>query len=151
MNEMTNTTDHAELIAAAHAQVGHIADMSNRERLIADLAAALEKAEQKLAEQAATIEAVKMLHVPARRYQVLGVDERSFDSAEEAATSAEEAAEWLDDDVGGVTYFEVCAECGRVESGQLREYGDEWSYRESLWPCRTATILASMDTTGRSK
>ena len=83
---MTAITDHTELIAAAHANVGHIVDMSLRERLIADLATALaqseldlaearrseswmleqkalmrdqrDRAEQKLAVQAATIEAV---------------------------------------------------------------------------------------------
>ena len=43
-------TDSTDLIAAAHAQVGHIVDMSLRERLIADLAAVLAQSELDLAE-----------------------------------------------------------------------------------------------------
>ncbi len=35
------------------------------------------------------------------------------------------------------TVFEVCSECGRIEM----EYAAD--YRESLWPCPTAKILAS--------
>lgn len=59
----------------------------------------------------------------------------------------EEASEWDydesmgDDDKSQVGSFEVCAECGRIESEQLKESGDDWSYRESLWPCATAKAM----------
>ena len=54
---MTNTTDHAELLAKAEAQVFHLTDRSMREQLIYDLADALAQSERELAGQAATIEA----------------------------------------------------------------------------------------------
>ena len=159
---MTETTVSAALIAAARERADELIEESHGldgesagnsaldsdAELFVALAADLAQSERELAVQAATIEAVKALHVPVRRYQVLGVDERSFDSAEKAADSAEDAAEWLDDDDDdGVTFFEVCVECGRIESDQLRWYGEEWSYRESLWPCPTAAILDRTVTT----
>jgi hypothetical protein len=46
----------------------------------------------------------------------------------------------------GLPFFEVCAECGRIESEQLSELGEEWGYQESLWPCATvAAITTAME------
>jgi hypothetical protein len=49
----------------------------------------------------------------------------------------QEAEEHSDTANVRASFFEICAECGRIESEQPKESGQEWSYRESLWPCRT--------------
>ncbi len=79
-----------------------------------------------------TIARIAALHRVERRYQVPEVLECSFDTPEEALEYA---------DGGVVSFFEICAECGRIESDQVREFGSDWAYREALWPCRTATML----------
>ena len=70
------------------------------------------------------------LHKPEARYHPRDIDDRSWDTVEEAREYADTCDEVMES-------FEICAECGRVESEQLREYADEWGYRESLWPCET--------------
>ncbi|MHC6176224.1 hypothetical protein [Glutamicibacter sp. X7] len=77
------------------------------------------------------------LHRPVKRWQTHEADEGSFD------TEADARAAYLDENdeefEGEVPYFEICAECGRIEAGQMAEIGAEvWNYREGLWPCRTA-------------
>ena len=44
---------------------------------------------------------------------------------------------------GSFDTFDICAECGRIEAGQLRKSREEWSYRESLWPCPTFTAVTA--------
>ena len=98
-----------------------------------------------LLEEAAKVEAVRVLHKPEKRWQPYEGFESSFATEDEALRS-------LDDlDVGvvvlenitehGTPYFEICAECGRIDADQLDEFGEDWSYREGLWPCRTAKAL----------
>ena len=70
------------------------------------------------------------LHKAEKRFRPEGINERSWDTVEAAR-------EHSHGDYEGVWSFEVCVECGRVELEQLREYADEWGYRESLWPCKT--------------
>ena len=70
------------------------------------------------------------LHKPEARYHPRDIDDRSWETIEEAREYADTYDEVMES-------FEICAECGRVESEQLREYADEWGYRESLWPCET--------------
>jgi len=70
------------------------------------------------------------LHKPVRRYTGPDTDDRSFETAEEAA-------EYDDVAVEAVTYFEVCGYCGDLET-----HDDEWrSYDWSLWPCKEAKAL----------
>jgi len=65
----------------------------------------------------------------------------SFDTREEAAEYDYDEA-MGDVEKSHVGSFEICAECGRVESEQLSDAGDgDWSYRESLWPCRTVKAI----------
>ena len=107
-----------------------------------DVVELMDARDVKIAELSATVEAVETLHRAERRYLAPGFSTWSFDSAAEAA-------EWLDDPIDAVTFFEICAECGRIESGQLAESGEEWGYRASLWPCRTAAVLDRAGTTER--
>ena len=82
------------------------------------------------ASKAETLAPILALHKPEKRFRPVGISERSWDTVEAAR-------EHSHGDYEGVWSFEVCAECGRVELGQLREYADEWGYCGSLWPCKT--------------
>ena len=73
---------------------------------------------------------VLALHKPETRYYPSGIDDRSWDTEDEAR-------EYADSEDEAMQAFTICAECGRVESEQLREYADDWGYRESIWPCPT--------------
>jgi hypothetical protein len=87
----------------------------------------------------AAVDAVLAKHKPEKRWTHPDWT-GSFDSREEAAEyDYDEAMD--DDQKSQVDHFEVCAECGHIEAEQLRESGDEWSYRESLWPCRTVAAI----------
>ena len=70
------------------------------------------------------------LHKAEERFYPESIGNRSWDTLEQAR-------EYADSDNEAIESFTICAECGRVESEQFREYADEWSFRESLWPCRT--------------
>jgi len=70
------------------------------------------------------------LHKPKAHYYPAGIDDRSWETEEEAREYADTEDEVMES-------FEICAECGRIEADQLREYCDEWAFRESIWPCAT--------------
>jgi len=91
-------------------------------------------------EQRAALDRVEALHKPEKRWTHPDWT-GSFDTREEAAEYDYDEA-MGDDQKSQVEFFEVCAECGRVESEQLSEAGDgDWSYRESLWPCETIAAI----------
>lgn len=89
------------------------------------------------AAKAAALAPILALHKAEKRFYPASMSERSFDTAEKAR-------EYADGDDDPVESFEICAECGRVESDQLREYADDWGYRESLWPCRTFRAIQTI-------
>ncbi|MDQ1053192.1 hypothetical protein QE394_001120 [Arthrobacter sp. SORGH_AS 212] len=98
----------------------------------------------------AALEAVLALHTPVKKWEPYAEAGYSFNTREEALRAAGE------EDLGriaieeGPQYFEVCKECGRVESDQLSEIGEEWGYRESLWPCPTvAAVEAALTKDGQ--
>jgi len=59
--------------------------------------------------------------------------------------SKAEADEWdeYEDGLEATVGFAICAECGRIEA-EAHEDDDEWGYRESIWPCRTALALGAI-------
>ena len=87
--------------------------------------------------------AVRTLHQPIKKWEPYAGAGYSFATREEALRAGGE------EDLGrvaietGPQFFEVCKECARVESDQLSETGEEWGYRESLWPCPTATAITA--------
>ncbi|MFW0772485.1 hypothetical protein ACLRGI_04885 [Paenarthrobacter nitroguajacolicus] len=91
----------------------------------------------------AAIEAVGALHKPEKRWEPYEGAGYTFLTREQALEAAGE------EDLGAVAmeagpqFFEVCAECARVESEQLSESGEEWGYREALWPCKTTETFAA--------
>jgi hypothetical protein len=76
---------------------------------------------------------IRHLHKPEQRFYPVNVDDRSWDTADEAR-------EWGSDDEA-IEMFEICSECGRLEAEQLKESGEDWGYRESLWPCPTIKAI----------
>jgi hypothetical protein len=81
------------------------------------------------------------LHRPEKRYHPSGIGDRSWENENEAREYADAEDEVMES-------FEVCRECGRIEAELWQESGDEWSYRESLWPCPTFNApLAAAHTT----
>jgi hypothetical protein len=91
----------------------------------------------------AALDAVLALHKPETRWthpDWMG----SFDTIEEAAGYDEDEVIG-DEQKSQVDSFDICAECGRIESEQLSESGEEWGYREGLWPCPTvAAVVAAL-------
>ena len=83
-----------------------------------------------LAAKTEALAPILALHKAEERFYPESIGDRSWDTLEQAR-------EYADSDNEAIESFTICAECGRVESEQLREYADEWSFRESLWPCRT--------------
>jgi len=89
------------------------------------------------------LEAVLALHKPVKKWEPYEGAGYSFNTREEALRSGGE------EDLGtvaieaGPQYFEICEECGRIESEQLSETGEDWGYRESLWPCPTVAAIES--------
>jgi len=87
----------------------------------------------------AAVRAVRELHQEETRYQPWPDYEGSFDSAEAIAEHFGEpdaGEEWPREP----HTFGICTECGRIER-EANEGHDEWSYRESLWPCPTAKAV----------
>lgn len=82
------------------------------------------------------LSAVEALHKPERRYTY-------GDGGEMSWASVDDVIDYFGDDevtADKVDYFEVCAECGRIELSQVEEY-DERGYLEAMWPCKTAKAL----------
>jgi len=89
------------------------------------------------------IAAVEALHRPIQKWEPYDGAGYTFATREEALRAAGE------EDLNSVAMeagpqpFEVCLECSRVESEQLVEIGEEWGYRESLWPCPTVRAVTA--------
>lgn len=92
-----------------------------------------------LAATVAALEAVEELHQPEKRWTHPDWT-GSFDTREEAAEYDYDEC-MGDTDKSRIDFFEVCAECGRVEAEQWKETGDDWKYREAMWPCPTVTAI----------
>lgn len=94
-------------------------------------------------------EAIRELHSIEKRWQPYEDWEGSFDTAQEAWDyRIEDNAEPLVT-VGGIpeppdesklSYFLTCSECARIER-ECMEDADEWCYKESIWPCKTITVV----------
>jgi hypothetical protein len=78
------------------------------------------------------------IHHVEKRYQSSPEAEESYDTAEQVAE--EQVAEEQDMPLADVTFFEVCAECGRIELDIQGDW-DVRAYKESLWPCATVKAL----------
>ena len=82
----------------------------------------------------------------AKRWHPPGVLDGSWDSAEDAA----EAGSWGDEPSREeMLFFEVCAECGRIEQSSQPDLTDAGrsDYLESLWPCLTVRTLTTKRST----
>jgi len=89
----------------------------------------------------AAIEAVAGLHKPEKRWEPYEGAGYTFFTRDQALEAAGEVDLGVVAIEAGPQFFEVCGECARVESEQLSETGEEWGYREALWPCKTAEAL----------
>lgn len=118
------TNDDAEFIAHAPSDIGYLLTEEQRWREAAWMYAA------DVSKLEAQRDAVLALHTVEKRWQSNRDEERSFDTAEEAA-------EYHDMAVEEMTFFEVCYECGRIEMSQ----SDECDYLDALWPCATVAAL----------
>jgi hypothetical protein len=91
------------------------------------------------------LDAVQALHQPVKKwepYEGAGYTFASEAAALEALGDVDVNSVVLEGIAeNGLPFFEVCAECGRIESDQLSEMGEEWGYRESLWPCPTVAAI----------
>ena len=93
------------------------------------------------------LEAIQEQHKPRRLYLLDGDTGGGyyFDTAEEALAEARsnplEGYETLYfESASEIPFFEICEECGRIESEQLKEMGEGACYRESLYPCATRRL-----------
>lgn len=87
------------------------------------------------------MKAVTTLHKPEKRWEPYEGAGYTFLTREQALEAAGEEDLGVVAMEAGPQYFEVCSECARVESEQLSESGEEWGYREALWPCKTASAV----------
>jgi hypothetical protein len=104
-----------------------------------DVAEVLAAAPTDVARLTAAVDAVLAKHKPEKRWTHPDWT-GSFDSREEAAEYDYDEA-MGDDQKSQVDHFVVCAECGYIEAEQLRDSGDEWSYKHSIWPCPTVAAI----------
>lgn len=111
----------AEFIASAPADVAYLLDLTRK--------------------QAAALEWVEALHRPVKKWEPYEGAGYSFNTRDEALEAGGEEDLGVVAIEAGPQFFEVCAECSRVESEQLSETGEEWGYRESLWPCPTIKAI----------
>ena len=134
-------TDVTERLDAIQANVDRIRDFetntAERERaFLLDLAR----------KQQATLEAVLAVHKPEKRwmpYDGAGVSYNTEREALEATEDVDLNSVVMEDIAeNGVPFFEVCAECKRIEDSPCEgECTLEAGYRESIWPCRTIQAL----------
>lgn len=103
-------------------------------RILTGLASDLESAVEHIAGLEKAVGYIRDLHSVEKRYQSSPDSEESYDTAEQVAREQDIA-------LADVTFFEVCAECGRIEM-DMQDDWDERAYKESLWPCATAIRLA---------
>jgi hypothetical protein len=114
-----------------------------KERMRAALEAATLPLLAMVRERDAALERVRELHKPEKRWTHPDWT-GSFDTREEAAEYDYDEAMGADHK-SQVDHFEICAECGRIEGAQLRDVGEVWDYRESLWPCKTAAAITATE------
>lgn len=81
----------------------------------------------------AAIEAVLALHRPESHFVVLGYEDVSF-------SSVEDAEEFVGGPVDDAEEFKLCVECKRVEDGADHNT-EEIGYETSLYPCKTRRAL----------
>lgn len=127
--ELPRFTPEAHLAADAAALIRH------QQEALRVMASAQGRMQEVAQEAHDALGRVRELHTPEKRWQI-DITEGSYDSREDAIE------DWCECDGEcrcEPVYFEVCAECGRIESG---DDDREWSYRESIWPCATAKALA---------
>jgi hypothetical protein len=82
----------------------------------------------------ARLEAVLALHKPDRRY--------TFGDAGYSCATKRDAAEVFEVSFNEIEHFDICAHCGDIESDD----DPDRSYRESLWPCKTAKAAGVEET-----
>lgn len=87
------------------------------------------------------LDKVLALHKPVKKWEPYEGAGYTFATREEALRASGEEDLGVVAIEAGPQFFEVCGECGRIEGEQLSEAGEEWGYRESLWPCPTVTAL----------
>lgn len=89
----------------------------------------------------AAVEGVLGLHKPIKKWEPYEGAGYTFATQEEALRAGGDLDLGVVAIEAGPQYFEVCKECGRIESDQLSEIGEDWGYRESLWPCATIAAI----------